>query len=214
MGRASPLGAKSRAASATLSLGSAPLNRGDAPSPSSLRSLDPPPHAGRVNNPPRSRDAPSHPSFASRFKKALRASLKRREAERRQAHHGFRPAADRKPASVCGARLSPPPANGAGSKERRARLSAPHRGIAEVLPLDSAPGRASWNHRIQTGGPSPAPVQRAPRSPVTRRTVDAQNRPGRAVYRRASREPLPLRLRSTLAKASFVADGILDSEGM
>jgi hypothetical protein len=32
------------------------------------------------------------------------------------------------------------------------------------------PGRASWDYRVQTGGPSPAPVQRAPRSPVTRRT--------------------------------------------
>ena len=34
----------------------------------------------------------------------------------------------------------------------------------------SARASASWNHRMQTGGPSPAPVQRAPRGPVTRRT--------------------------------------------
>ena len=45
------------------------------------------------------------------------------------------------------------------------------------LSLDSAPGRASWNYRMQAGGPSPAPVQPAPGSPVTRRTVDAQSRP-------------------------------------
>jgi hypothetical protein len=42
--------------------------------------------------------------------------------------------------------------------------------LRQAAKLDSAPGRASWHHRIQTGGPSPAPVQRAPRSPVTRRT--------------------------------------------
>ncbi len=39
------------------------------------------------------------------------------------------------------------------------------------------PGRASWNHRMQTGGPSPAPVQRAPRSPITRRTGRCPDRP-------------------------------------
>ena len=31
-------------------------------------------------------------------------------------------------------------------------------------------GRASWNRRMQTGGPSPTPVQQAPCSPITRRT--------------------------------------------
>ena len=35
-------------------------------------------------------------------------------------------------------------------------------------------GRASWNHRMQTGGPSPAPVQRAPRSPARAGRDDAQ----------------------------------------
>jgi hypothetical protein len=49
-----------------------------------------------------------------------------------------------------------------------ARLSALLRGHAPGTRLGL--GRASWNHRMQTGGPSPAPVQRAPRSPVTRRT--------------------------------------------
>ena len=48
----------------------------------------------------------------------------------------------------------------------RARLSALHRGIRQALTPDSTPGRASWNYRVQTGGPSPAPVQRAPRRPV------------------------------------------------
>src|ERR1700734_3114725 len=35
-------------------------------------------------------------------------------------------------------------------------------------------GRASWNHRMQTGGPSPAPVQRAPRSPTRAGRADTQ----------------------------------------
>src|SRR5438105_9502649 len=47
-----------------------------------------------------------------------------------------------------------------------ARLSALHRGTHRALTLGSTPGRASWNYRVQTGGPSPAPVQRAPRGPV------------------------------------------------
>ena len=38
--------------------------------------------------------------------------------------------------------------------------------LAEALTPSSAPGRVSWNRRVQTGGPSPAPVQRAPRGPV------------------------------------------------
>ena len=38
--------------------------------------------------------------------------------------------------------------------------------LTEVISLGSTPGRASWNYRVQTGGPSPAPVQRAPRGPV------------------------------------------------
>jgi hypothetical protein len=65
-----------------------------------------------------------------------------------------------------------------GGAPKGAPLVPPHRGSApRVLSLDSVPGRASWNHRIQTGEPSPAPVQPAPGSPVTRRTVDARNRP-------------------------------------
>ena len=42
----------------------------------------------------------------------------------------------------------------------------------------TGPGRASWNCRVQTGGPSPAPVQRAPRTPITRRRVRCPGRPG------------------------------------
>src|SRR5579862_6955786 len=55
----------------------------------------------------------------------------------------------------------------------RARLSAPHRGIRGFGPRLGS-GRASWNHRMQTGGPSPAPVQRAPRGPARAGRDDAQ----------------------------------------
>ena len=66
--------------------------------------------------------------------------------------------------------LSPP--SFAGEVRRGpARLSALHCGC-------SSPGRASWDYRVQTGGPSPAPVQRAPRSPVTRRTGRCPKPPG------------------------------------
>ena len=50
--------------------------------------------------------------------------------------------------------------------EARSPSGAPLRHLPRLLPLGSAPGRASWNYRVQTGGPSPAPVQRAPRGPV------------------------------------------------
>jgi hypothetical protein len=53
-----------------------------------------------------------------------------------------------------------------------ARLSALLRGHAPGTRLGL--GRASWNHRMQTGGPSPAPVQRAPRSPARAGRADAQ----------------------------------------
>jgi hypothetical protein len=54
-------------------------------------------------------------------------------------------------------------------------------------------GRASWNHRMQTGGPSPAPVQRAPRSPDTRRTGRCPNRLKAKSDERCPQEPHPLR---------------------
>ncbi len=60
-----------------------------------------------------------------------------------------------------------------------------------ALPPNSAPGRASWNHRIQTGGPSPAPVQPAPGSPGHAPDGRCPKPPGRAVYGRAT---APLRL--------------------
>jgi len=82
-----------------------------------------------------------------------------------------------KPASVCGAhRRSSPATRGiqsGGTLAFRRSTAIMRRGPD----LDSAPGRASWNHRIQTGGPSPAPVQRAPRGPARAGRDDAQSRP-------------------------------------
>src|SRR6202044_1995601 len=48
-------------------------------------------------------------------------------------------------------------------------------------------GRASWNHRMQTGGPSPEPVQRAPRSPTRAGRDDAQAARERSVLLRPTR---------------------------
>ena len=66
--------------------------------------------------------------------------------------------------------------------------------------LGSSPGRASWNYRVQTGGPSPAPVQRAPRGPVI---VPAGTMPrvaGSGMCRSARGNRSRSAFRSTLAK--------------
>jgi hypothetical protein len=55
-----------------------------------------------------------------------------------------------------------------------ARLSALLRGHPPGFCSRLGLGRASWNHRMQAGGPSPAPVQRAPRSPARAGRDDAQ----------------------------------------
>jgi hypothetical protein len=77
-------------------------------------------------------------------------------------------------------------------KRGRSPFGAPPRscaGIHSRLGL----GRASWNHQMQTGGPSPAPVQRAPRSPVTRRTGRCPNRLKAKSDELRPQEPHPLR---------------------
>src|SRR5438105_8437204 len=75
-----------------------------------------------------------------------------------------------------------------------ARLSALHRGTHRALTLGSTPGRASWNYRVQTGGPSPAPVQRAPRGPVlvpVGVTKPARGDRARSIIGRHRLTPLP-----------------------
>ncbi len=114
---------------------------------------------------PHSRDALRIRGFLHAFKKAC---LERtgggvfappnREAERRTAHHGCRASMDRRGRGPISGPLA------------FRRSSAVMRRDFSRLGL----GRASWNHRMQTGGPSPAPVQRAPRSPARAGRDDAQ----------------------------------------
>ena len=144
--------------------------------------------------PIRSRDAAFAPEFCRRQEKPSQeafprnSSLERREAERREAHHR---AASRK---RCGARpLSClPTAGGLRSpgpqKMERARspFGAPPRHPRSFGPRLGL-GRASWNHRMQTGGPSPAPVQRAPRGPTRAGRDDAQAARERSVSLRPTR---------------------------
>ena len=126
---------------------------------------------------------------------------RRRSADRRTT--GSAPPQQRKPASVCGEHHRFLPRTMRDQSGGALAFRRPTAVMRRGTDLDSAPGRASWNHRIQTGGPSPAPVQPAPGSPVTRRTVDAQNRPEpRCMAALPGTAPAPPR--STLAKASFV----------
>jgi hypothetical protein len=152
----------------------------------------------------RCRDAPSHPSFAyakiflsqeKPSQKALPRKLlpsKRREAERRQAHPPG--AASKRDAARV---LSPSPLlrgdRGPGlhraldlMERARSPFGAPPRHPRSFGPRLGL-GRASWNHRMQTGGPSPAPVQRAPRGPTRAGRDDAQAARERSVSLRPTR---------------------------
>ena len=137
----------------------------------------------------RSRDASaSEFCFYASRKPFHSASPKRREAERRTAH----PTGPhrRQVYAVCAndllTRRAPflrPPTFAEEDRDpwdplERARspFGAPPRHSPRFYPR-LGPSRASWNHRMQTGGPSPAPVQRAPRGPVTRRTGRCPSRP-------------------------------------
>src|SRR6202451_2384058 len=68
-------------------------------------------------------------------------------------------------------------------------------------------GRASWNHRMQTGGPSPAPVQRAPRSPARAGRDDAQAARERSVWLRSTR-PAPAPPSGVPSRKASFASGI------
>ncbi len=100
----------------------------------------------------------------------------------------------------------PPPLARKRSEGARSPCGAPPR-HSRLLPLDPTPGRASWNHRMQTGEPSPAPVQRAPRGPITRRTgrcpepPQAGYEPARGYRSRSVSRPSPV---DALRRARFV----------
>jgi hypothetical protein len=139
-----------------------------------------PARRGEVNKLTRSRDAPSHPSFALTLQESpsqLLPPIKKGGGAPISASTGVRPAAERKACQRMRRAPSSCPATRGTKTAARSPLGAPPRSCAEGLTLRLGSGRASWNHRIQTGVPSPAPVQRAPRSPVTRRTGRCPSRP-------------------------------------
>ena len=162
----------------------------------------------------RCRDAPSHPSFAHAKKKAKPKSipkktspLKRREAERRQAHPPG--AASKRDAARV---LSPFPLYGgteaAGTSwSGRARLSAPHRGI-QGFGLGSAqaalPGTTGCKREdpLRHQCSEHLAVRHAPDGTMPKP-------PASAVYRRARREPLPLRPKEYPRERRPFASGIL-----
>jgi hypothetical protein len=139
-------------------------------------------------------------------KKALRASLKRREAERRQAHHWFPPRRSKEslPAYAARAMFAPLPRIGAGLKSGalafRRSTAALRRGFYPSTRLRAAlPGI--------TGSKREYPLRHQ-----CSQHLAVRSRAGRSMPRTARkhsvwprvREPPPLRPRSTLAKASFV----------
>ena len=149
---------------------------------------------------------PFAPELCSRSRKAkpkafpkISSLKKRREAERREtrvekdriikrcgAHPYSRPPLFGEDRGRIPIELGP---HGAGALAFR-RPTAALRRVSSRL----GSGRASWNHRMQAGGPSPAPVQRAPRSPTRAGRDDAQAARERSVSPRP-REPPPLRLK-------------------
>jgi hypothetical protein len=159
------------------------------------------------------RDAPSHPSFAdakkSQAKKAFPKTppLKegRRSADRRTT--GPHRQAMRRAPCLLFLEYGRTEARILESSDLMERARSPF-GAPPRLPRSCGPrlgfGRASWNHRMQTGGPSPAPVQRAPRGPTRAGRDDASAARGRSVSLRP-REPPPLRRKEyPRDKASFV----------
>jgi len=89
---------------------------------------------GHKQSIPRPRDAPSHPSFPSRCKKALPKTSLQKKGGRRSADkriHWSPPRRREGSLPAYAARtIAALPRKAAGSKRRRARLSAPHRGHA------------------------------------------------------------------------------------
>jgi hypothetical protein len=159
----------------------------------------------------RCRDAPSHPSFAyakkSQAKKHRQKSPPLKEGRRsadRRVQEPHRKAMRRASFLLSSLRKN----RGRRDLIERARspFGAPPRHPRFWPRLGS--GRASWNHRMQTGGPSPAPVQRAPRGPAPAGRDDAQAARERSVSPRSTRTAPAPPQGVPSRKASF-ASGIL-----
>jgi len=99
--------------------------------------------------------------------------------------------------------LSPPPIARGGRKGARSPLGASPRHSPRLSHPDSARVRVSWNYRVQTGGPSPAPVQRAPRRPAKRAGRSVPKPPESEVCRFARGVRSRSAVRSTLMMASL-----------
>jgi len=116
---------------------------------------------------------------------------KRREAERQKTH---------RPGHIlrCGARLcSVLPETGEDRGPRdptgtgRARLSAPHRGSDQGFHPSARPGPRFLESPDANGRTLSAPVQRAPRSPITRRTGRCPDRRLCSVWLHSRTAPAP-----------------------
>ena len=170
-------------------------NRGEAPSPGAhLRCAPTSPRTrGEVK---KIRVLATHPApeFCSPPRQAKKPSRKegRRSAERRI-----------QPLAAPHIRASPSERARARQRPLRGPLASRRSAAALTeVTLGSASVRVSWNYRMQTGGPSPAPVQRATRGPVVVPADRFPKPPGSGLRDRA-REPHSLRLQDRLAKAPF-----------
>ena len=139
----------------------------------------------------RCRDAPSHPSFAHAKKSQAERPSQKSPPHKKKGGGAPRGACRAASRSDAARVLSPFPLAGdrgrADLMERaRSPFGAPPRHPRFFRPRLGS-GRASWNHRMQTGGPSPAPVQRAPRGPTRAGRDDAQAARERSVSLRPTR---------------------------
>jgi hypothetical protein len=143
----------------------------------------------------RCRDAPSHPSFAYAKKSQVKKSQAKKHSQKTPPLKEGRRSAERRTTgphrkAMRRASLLLPLARDRGRRDLMERARSPF-GAPPRHPRSFGPrlgsGRASWNHRMQTGGPSPAPVQRAPRSPTRAGRDDAQAARERSVSLRPTR---------------------------
>jgi len=178
------------------------LDSPDSRSPSSLRSSTSPRARGEVKKRSHSRDA-SASEFCAPSRSFMPPPIKEGGRAPKDAPPGTA-SFDAARALVPFSPLAPKRTGATGTPwSRRARLSAPYRGFREGCWARSGSARASasWNHRMQTGGPSPAPVQRAPRRPALGRTGMMLKPPANGMYRSVPGNRPRSAFRSTLAKS-------------
>ncbi len=139
------------------------------------------------------------PFHSSPFKRR-EAGAARRTSGSAPAAEGLKPAAS-SASTIVSSRSTARDRNGGALALRR-----PPRSCAEGLTLQLGPGRASWNRRVQTGGPSPAPVQPAPGRPALGRPVDAQAARDKATILASGNRTRPISRRHRLTSLTWQAD--------